>query len=553
MRTLLAAWLLCAVVFPSFALAAPTAAQRRELAAIRVELLKVPALLRRKKVDEARRTLEAAEGRLEKLIREGKLSSRDRTVVGLKRLIDLQKRRLQTARGGKAPTKGKTHSGGVGKVTGRRSLTELMEQRWRAERKAKQERLERDLAYWQRILSGQGGTAEKQRALFHVGELNRRMKRWKQSAATFAALLREAPEGAWAISARSRLMEIKLESGFDLQGAAADAETLITWARQREKKYFPPQKKDAQQGKSPQGGKAKPANGGRKEPVKETPKPVAPRKPPVVKIPAKKETQPKTTVPSVVFQTPTEKESLAEAYWSYSLVRFLQGRIGYSRFYMWRYRALRGRPAGPQSADDAIRQVVFSRAIAHRPLTPLTLWKSNKPSYPWIVLAELLSLSHDFERSRDFATALLNHKQITLSDFQKSYIYYLRGRSDSGIRDLKEKRRAPADFLAAQKLDPKAPWADRCLFLAANAYWNHQHDAQRAIALWQRLMKEYPESKEYDRSAYYIGVIYRQEKRFEEARRALEQLLKDKPKSPFAKLVKEDLKKINSELARPGQ
>ena len=52
------------VVVPGSLQAAPTVAQRRELAGIRRDVLKVPALLRRRKVSEARETLNYSNKRL---------------------------------------------------------------------------------------------------------------------------------------------------------------------------------------------------------------------------------------------------------------------------------------------------------------------------------------------------------------------------------------------------------------------------------------------------------------------------------------------------------
>jgi len=534
--------------------AAPTAAQRKELVAIRRQLIKVPGLLRRRKVDEARQTVEAAEKRLNDLIKSANLSTRDRTVLGVKRLLDFQKRRLQKLPSNKPPPKTKTGQGRTVKVTGKPVPGGRLEQKRRAERKAEQDRLERDLGYWRRILAGQPSAAEKQRAHFHLGVLNLRAHRWKAAQSVFETLLKEFPDGPWAISARCRLIDIKLEYAFDLQGAKADAETLITWSREREKTYFPPRKKNGKKTEKkagkPQDGRAKPSSGQRKEAVKNASKKVERRRRRSVEDSAKKGAPAKRKVPSEVFETPTEQRSLAEAYRRYSLVKFIQGGLGHSRLYLQRVRSLEGVRRGRQSPEGISWSMVLGYSLRRRPLTPLSVWKSNKPSFPYIAFGDVLYSSQSFERARDYATKLLDRKSITLSDYQKSYVYYLRGRSYNGIRDRQERQRAGADFLKAQQIDPQAPWADRCLFLAANARWNHAHDAKGAIDLWKKLLKEYPKSREWDRSAYYIGVIHEQEKRYAEAKSAYKSLLEARPKTPFAKLTKEHLKSVQRELNR---
>lgn len=99
--------LLTAAFFSSAGVeAAPTAAQRRELTSIRRDVSRVPALLRRKKIAEAQKILEAAEKRLEKVVQEAKLSPLDRTVTGLKRLIGVQKSRLLKLQGRNPQTAG---------------------------------------------------------------------------------------------------------------------------------------------------------------------------------------------------------------------------------------------------------------------------------------------------------------------------------------------------------------------------------------------------------------------------------------------------------------
>jgi len=78
---------------------AQRATARKELISIRRNLAKVPGLLRRKKVAEARKLVSDAETRLKKVLNDSKLNPRSRTVIGLKRLLLQQKQRVLKAQG----------------------------------------------------------------------------------------------------------------------------------------------------------------------------------------------------------------------------------------------------------------------------------------------------------------------------------------------------------------------------------------------------------------------------------------------------------------------
>ncbi len=88
-----------------------------------------------------------------------------------------------------------------------------------------------------------------------------------------------------------------------------------------------------------------------------------------------------------------------------------------------------------------------------------------------------------------------------------------------------------ADYLAAVSAAPKVEWADESLFLAANVHWNHEQDADAAVLVWQRLVREYPKSNEAPRSALYIGVAHYWKKQYPEAHKALEEFLARYPDS----------------------
>ena len=85
---------------------APNAAQRKELAAIRRDLNKVSGLVRRKKVEDARKLVDEAEKRLEKVVKDAKLLPQNRTVRGLQLLIRTRRAILLKAQGKNPQTAG---------------------------------------------------------------------------------------------------------------------------------------------------------------------------------------------------------------------------------------------------------------------------------------------------------------------------------------------------------------------------------------------------------------------------------------------------------------
>jgi TolA-binding protein len=547
------------------ALTAPNAAQRRELSGIRRELAKVPGLLRRRMGDEARKTVEAAEARLKRLIDAAPALKRDRSVLFIKRLLDVEKLRVRKAVGNvpaKTPVANAPASPRrkVKIPVGGKSPFEM---HFEAARKAERERWERDLGYWTKKASATPQAGERERALFHVGLANLGLKRWKGARSAFETLVKEFPKGAWAVPARCRLVDLKLEQALDLPAAEAEVKALQPWMETTQRVYFLPLKKEDIKPPSKLARPARPgAFGPPVPPFKIDEKKVKADRDVIQKRSAKTAETPKTAkpssgrppaVPSFAQEPFTGLEKLAAVYRRAALLEFIKGRRAYAKVFLVKARALHGPPAGRQDPDDVIEQhMLGSLSSAHTGFTPLNLWKSRKPVFPYICLADLLLLSGDRERARDCATKLLAGKPHQFTELQQSYLHALRGRSLNGMMAGKERRKAAADFLAAVKLAPKSKWADRCLFLAANARWNHEHDAKAAIALWRRLMKDYPQSREWDRAAYYVGVIYQQEKRYADAKGAYESLLKEKPKTSFAKLTKEQLKKVDRELARGG-
>ncbi len=104
------------------------------------------------------------------------------------------------------------------------------------------------------------------------------------------------------------------------------------------------------------------------------------------------------------------------------------------------------------------------------------------------------------------------------------------------------------DYGEAARAAPKAPWASEAIFLAANILWNHKHDPDGAAALWKRLGREYPNTKDADAGTLLLSVALQWTDRPEEAKRVLEEFLRKRPESPLADGAREELAELASTL-----
>jgi mono/diheme cytochrome c family protein len=84
--------------------AAPTPAQRKELAAIQKQVSGIASLLRKRQYEEAEETLKKLMEEADKVIKSGQFSEGDRAVVSLRRLIDSNRQRVAKAQGKPDPT-----------------------------------------------------------------------------------------------------------------------------------------------------------------------------------------------------------------------------------------------------------------------------------------------------------------------------------------------------------------------------------------------------------------------------------------------------------------
>ncbi len=128
---------------------------------------------------------------------------------------------------------------------------------------------------------------------------------------------------------------------------------------------------------------------------------------------------------------------------------------------------------------------------------------------------------------------------------QRSWAHFRRGRDYYCLDGAEfDPDAAFAEYAAAVRTAPKAPWADTAMFLAANILWNERRDADGAIALWKRVVATYPDGYEVERSAYFIGLAYRGSNRPREAIHAFEQFFTKYPGSRFVASARREAEKL---------
>ena len=165
---------------------------------------------------------------------------------------------------------------------------------------------------------------------------------------------------------------------------------------------------------------------------------------------------------------------------------------------------------------------LIEAAKSGKSLTPDIVCKGDQKAKLILMLADVYYQGQEWQRSVDLCTRLIKGAAPKASREQKSYAYFKRGRSYYCLRGkARDPDAALADYVAAVRVAPKAPWASNAMFLAANIQWNHKHNADAAASVWNRLIHDYPNSEDVDVSTMFISMVYRCTNRPDEARKVL--------------------------------
>jgi tetratricopeptide (TPR) repeat protein len=200
----------------------------------------------------------------------------------------------------------------------------------------------------------------------------------------------------------------------------------------------------------------------------------------------------------------------------------------------------------PRLSNHIVRLAAAVTYKAQFPHSPVDFQHRSDEGDKLILLADVYASSREVYRINRLWENILKQRKRDLSKSQRSYIEMRRSLSVFNLTSPLEKdpKQVIEGYLDAQKLDPDAPWADRALYLAGNAAVTLNHDDEQAIALYQKLLDQYPERYLAAGAAFNIAVRYERLKKWKEAKDAFELVLEKYPESGREKLVNEHLRKL---------
>jgi TolA-binding protein len=142
--------------------------------------------------------------------------------------------------------------------------------------------------------------------------------------------------------------------------------------------------------------------------------------------------------------------------------------------------------------------------------------------------------------SRDKAAALCRkvidpNQGLQASPTHRSYAMYRLSECHFKMFDFKTTHSL---LVQAQAVAPKSSWADNCLHYIGNMLHNYLNDIPGAIAIWEKMLREYPDSDEADLAAFHIGLAYMWDRQWARGKDAFETFLQKYPNSPYVGIVR---------------
>ncbi|MDZ7616629.1 MAG: tetratricopeptide repeat protein, partial [Patescibacteria group bacterium] len=197
---------------------------------------------------------------------------------------------------------------------------------------------------------------------------------------------------------------------------------------------------------------------------------------------------------------------------------------------------------------------LIAAARTGKSLTPEEARRGDEKARLILMLADVYHEAEQWEKSLGLCTRVIDGAAPKASGEQKSYAHFRRGRNCYCLAgEARDTSAALSDYVASVQVAPRTDWADKAMFLAGNIYWNHNSDADTAVAVWRRFLHDYPDSKDGDRAAMYIGAIYLWSDRPEQAVKAFNEYLEQRPGARFTRTVRELLSQAEERInEKPG-
>ncbi|MBN1123944.1 MAG: tetratricopeptide repeat protein [Sedimentisphaerales bacterium] len=331
-----------------------------------------------------------------------------------------------------------------------------------------------------------------------------------------------------------KLIDISLEKMFDIAAAEKLSEATLAWA---DEKALPLQEKPQEEKKE------------KKSPAESS----EPKEQKIASedgIPAWSPARPRLTKEQL-------QQDIYSAYLRCGLVDFLAKRYEQANDRFEKAKAFTP-PSGYLAVQGSVPTGIdrmLSAAKAGKPITPAEALEGDEKASLILQLADVHYTAGNYFRALRLSEIVLNAKDVKLSQEQQSWALLRRGRCRFCLEGkTRDPLAAMEDYMAAVTRAPRAPWAYRGLFLSGNILFNTKHDVKGAVELWRRMLREYPDSPEAHRAAYYIGVSYEVSKQRNKALAAYNDFLRSYPDSPFVSLVRDyHLRRLEKQSGRKTQ
>ena len=388
-------------------------------------------------------------------------------------------------------------------------------------------------------------------SLYHAGILYTETGKPDEALATFEELTKKHPDSPWSGDAHVRLIDVKLEQQFDLPGAKEHVNSAVAWYE-----------------------KTGAGDGGRGAGANNSPRPAAdvntnnsPR--PLGEGPGVRAVKTGSTIfPDDTL--PTARQTGYDIYVRAGLVEYLteSGKgdcpspsgaspRGLSPLPLAVAFFEKAKPLQPDRNFVVVHGTIptgierlIEAAKSNKSLTPEIVRKGDEKAKLILMLADVYFQGREFGKSRELCNQAINSKSVLQATReQRSYAYFKRALSCFSLhgQDCKPDL-ALADYVAAVRAAPNVSWASTAMFYAANIEWNYKHDPNAAVSIWNRLIRNYPKSKEADASTLFIGVVYQWTNRPDEARKVLANFMVKHPDSPLAEGAQKQLAKLDSTI-----
>ena len=341
-------------------------------------------------------------------------------------------------------------------------------------------------------------------ALFHAGVLYTETEKPDDALAAFEELAKKYPDSPWTGDAHVRLIDVKLERQFDLPGAREHADAAVAWYERLD------QAKAAQ---------ARQSIGEEQSDALRSLKQVG------------YDIYVRAGLVEYLLEHPERAVGLFEK------AKLLQPERNF---------------VVVQGAIPTGIERLIEVAKSGKSLTPEIVRKGDEKARLILMLADVYHEGQQHDKSLELCTRVISGSAPKATREQKSYAHFRRAHNYyMTLGQAYSPDASLADYVSAVTTAPKAPWADSAMFLAGNIEWNDKHNADAAITVWRRLLREYPKSSEADRCAFFIGLAHFFSKQYPQARKALEEYLVNYPTSEFTESAREVLNKCNSIVDGP--